>query len=62
MIDDGPLRDAAKALLRAADAAFQATRYPNSNGFPCKEQTNAAHSEIKCAQNLIKKALERAKP
>jgi hypothetical protein len=56
MIRDDKLRDAAKALERAADAAWQSVQYPNGRALPCRAQQDAATAEVECAKRLIEEA------
>lgn len=51
-----PLKQAAKALERASDAAINATLHPNSRESPCDAQMKAARAEVDCAQALIEQA------
>jgi hypothetical protein len=51
-----PLKQAAKALERAAEAAINATLTPNRRPSPCDLQMSAARAEVNCALELIKQA------
>lgn len=50
------LKEAAKALERAAQAAWMAEQYPHSRVSPCVLQMEAAQHEISCASGLMDQA------
>ena len=50
------LKQASKALERAASSAWHASLLPNTTASPCEEQMKVAQAEVACALALIKQA------
>ncbi len=56
---ENELRDAAAALIRAADAINRGKIYPHCKTLPCPAQMAAAEAEVQCAEALIDRARTR---